>query len=463
MKKLITLLFLICCSVYSQTLSVFDIDLSYFPINKAKFFAFDAAGEQITNLSPSDFEIKEDGISRNVISVKCKDVKPPDSLSSVLTIDISGSMQGQRLIYAQNAATAWVDGLDIGKSECALTTFNSSNYFNQDFTTDKQLLYNAINNIKAGGGTDFNAGFINPMAGALLAVEKGKYKRVVVFLTDGQAKGNEAAIIQKAKQINATVYCVTLDMKCPQILKNIAEQTGGLWFENIKTAEQAREIYEQILQIAQSGEPCEIEWESIVPCSTSPINLEVKLKVNLTFCRLAYNPPSAIIANLNFQPTAIVFIDAPKGLKKDTLLTVTAEDADIIVTDIKSSYKAFDINPKSFSLKKNQSQQLIVSFTPLDSEYAFTYFDFQTNLCIWRFMAAGYYTNYRNKNSLLKLTKPNGGEKYLVRSDTMITWEGIPANETVKLEYSIDDGSTWKLITNNASDLKYTWKNIPKP
>jgi WD40 repeat protein len=31
------------------------------------------------------------------------------------------------------------------------------------------------------------------------------------------------------------------------------------------------------------------------------------------------------------------------------------------------------------------------------------------------------------------------------------------------LEYSIDNGATWKLITNEATGLQYLWKNIPKP
>jgi len=63
----------------------------------------------------------------------------------------------------------------------------------------------------------------------------------------------------------------------------------------------------------------------------------------------------------------------------------------------------------------------------------------------------------------LKLTCPNGGEKFIVGSDTLITWEGILPTDTVKLEYSIDNGLNWKLISDKATGLKYVWKNIPKP
>ncbi len=68
-----------------------------------------------------------------------------------------------------------------------------------------------------------------------------------------------------------------------------------------------------------------------------------------------------------------------------------------------------------------------------------------------------------NSFAQLKLTSPNGGEKFVVGSDTLITWEGILSTDTVKLEYSIDKGIIWKLISDKATGLKYIWKNVPKP
>ena len=50
----------------SQSLSVYNVDATAFPIIKAKIYALDAAGNQITNLSPSDFTIIENGQNRIV-------------------------------------------------------------------------------------------------------------------------------------------------------------------------------------------------------------------------------------------------------------------------------------------------------------------------------------------------------------------------------------------------------------
>jgi uncharacterized protein (TIGR02145 family) len=65
--------------------------------------------------------------------------------------------------------------------------------------------------------------------------------------------------------------------------------------------------------------------------------------------------------------------------------------------------------------------------------------------------------------SQLRLTCPNGGEKFVIGSDSLITWEGIEKERRVKLEYSIDNGNTWFLISKKAFGYKYIWKNIPKP
>lgn len=68
-----------------------------------------------------------------------------------------------------------------------------------------------------------------------------------------------------------------------------------------------------------------------------------------------------------------------------------------------------------------------------------------------------------NSFASIKLTCPNGGEKFVVGSDTLITWEGILPTDTVKLEYSIDNGISWKLISDKAQGLNHIWKDVPKP
>ena len=459
MKKIIILIILtFTYSAMSQSLSIFDVDASNFPTIKAKFFAFAQDGKQITNLNPSDFEVKENGQPRTVTNLFCPAPQPPIALSSVLTIDVSGSMGGQQLVNAKAAGRAWVEGLPLGNFECAITSFNSRNYFNQDFTTDKNKLLNALNSLTAMGGTDFNAGFINQMSGALLAVEKGKHKKVVVFLTDGSADGDELAIIHKAISINATVYCVTLNMPCPPILKSIANQTGGMYFENITSTKEAEDTYRLLLQSAQAGEPCEIEWQSGNTCKAGITNVDIKLLVNQIITTTSYQSPISSISKLEFNPAFVKFTDPEVGVKVEEKVMVTAVNSDFNVTNITSNNAAFTMTPTSFVLKSGQSRELTVSYLPADSGYVYARFEIENDICPIKYFARGGWKGKKPTIRTIKLIHPNGGEVFVAGSDTVITWEGVLPDEPVKLEYRIDENEQWISIADSVTGFSYNWR-----
>ncbi|HRP02356.1 MAG TPA: choice-of-anchor D domain-containing protein [Candidatus Kapabacteria bacterium] len=465
MKKSIILILLLCYGVaMGQSLSLFDIEASSFPTIKGKFFAFDTSGNQITNLSPSDFELKEDGIARTIKSISCPAPKPPAALSSVLTIDVSGSMDGGNMNLAKKAASAWVEGLPLGKSECAISSFDHNNYLNQDFTTDKNRLLNAINNLQAMGGTDYDYGLLNPLAGGLLVTKTGKYKRVIVFLSDGMPsnKPRTAKIISEANKQNVTIYAVTLGMSCPQSLKSISTQTGGQWFENVSTVEQARQIYQKILLTAQGGDPCAIEWESKAVCSNQETNVELRLINSGISSSGSYLPPQSAFAQLKFEPNYIVFKNKEVNKSHDTTIKVTAINGDFNVTNITSNNSFYDINPKSFTLTNGQSTNLTITYQATDSVYSYTKFELINNLCPATLYSSGKYSKYKKQVTTLKVRHPNGGEVFVVGSDTVITWDGIPKDELVQLEYSTDQGQNWNYI-DTARGLRYEWKQVPRP
>ena len=168
-------------NIYGQVLSVFDVDAQDFPKMKAKFFAFSSFGTTYRDIIPQDFVIYENGILRKATKITCQPERPPISLSSVLTIDISLSMQDGNFLLAKAGAKAWVTALNFPYSECALTAFDDRNYFIQDFTTNQSTLYDAIAGLTSQGrGTNFNAALLNPPAGALEAVKNGIHKRIII-------------------------------------------------------------------------------------------------------------------------------------------------------------------------------------------------------------------------------------------------------------------------------------------
>lgn len=473
MKNVIAFLFCIMSFqiVNAQSISLFGIDASNFPIMTGKFYAFDV-DRQLQRPNIGEVTIFENSVVRTITNVTCPPSQPTKALSSVLVIDVSSSMSWglditTNMDLAKAAARAWVNGLPLGISECAITSFDGSNYLNQDFTNDKNRLLNAITPLQPSGGTDYDAALINPMAGGLKVSTRGKYQRVIIFLTDGQPWQDPqvAAIVAEANKQSCLIYCVTLGMSAPQSVKDIASLTGGQTFENVTTVKEAEDVYNKILQIAQGESPCDIIWKSDFVCQTA--GTMVDLKWQSFKSSAGYTPPASGIISMQVTPNYIAFGKRLLTSMSDTTITLTAQNADFTVTGITRKYGSADFTVVNttfpFLIPKNTSIGITVRFASSDSSMKYASFEIETDKCLGYFSSTGGFPGKKATISTLKLTKPNGGETFVVGSDTLITWEGIAPSDTVGLEYSVDNGRTWKLLTKKATGLKYVWKDVPKP
>lgn len=63
--------------------------------------------------------------------------------------------------------------------------------------------------------------------------------------------------------------------------------------------------------------------------------------------------------------------------------------------------------------------------------------------------------------SQLRILMPNGGERYKVGSNAIITWTGNQPGDTVTIEYSTNAGTSWSLITDKGLNGFYRWNNVP--
>jgi len=464
MKKVILLILLLPMLASAQYFEVFDIDTSEYPIMKAKFYSIDANGKQILNHTPADFEITENGEPRDVISVSC----PPQNdvpFSVVIAIDVSGSMIGENIEHTKTAIKTFIDLLPNNGSELAIIAFNHENYFINDFTTNKSKLKSKVDNLKIGGGTDFNAAFLNPLAGSLLTIEKAKYqKRSVVLITDGYASGNESEIINNANNSNTNIFSIIIGTKVPNILMNISKATGGRIYSDFITINDYLETMYKILN-ANLNHACLIHWESEIVCSDSKIAFESKWQNNSSIN--SFIIPKEKLSKIVVQPSFVKFgNNNPEG-SYDTTITLSAINADFEIQSIRPKYGdsteiSFINVSLPFLLRKGDSKVLTIRFTPKDSSLKYVYFDINSNNCATSVSFAGGFIS-KDKDKALIITHPNGGELFAVTMDTIITWEGIAPSDTVSIDFSIDEGLTWKNITNQGTNLSYTWENIPPP
>lgn len=460
----------------ASALTVFDVDASQFPQMKARFFAFDTAGKPLQNaVSAQEILLRENGRERTVTSVVCPPSREIQPLSAVLTMDISGSMSWGRgkfsnLQLSQQAATAFVRALQLPPSECAVTSFNHISFINQDFSADRAQMLAVVNALQPGGGTDYMEGLLNAPSGGIPIAKAGRNKRIVIFLTDGLGDGNEEAIVQAAKDGGIEIYCVAVGLPAPPILRNIARRTGGVCFENVNDFVRITHVYQAIVQLAQSRTPCEFTWQSDAPCDTEENTIAVRLRAEADSLSvpLTYTIPAAKRARLIVQPFSVRFYNTPPNTSRDTTITIRATGATFTVTNILntstnagSTNAAFTVSPTNFTLRDGESRTLTLRFSPRDSSLTFARFEIQTNTCSALLYAAGGFPSAPVPQPTLRLTSPNGGEVFVAGADTVITWEGVLPTDTVRLQYSIDSGRTWRTITDTATGLRYTWRYVP--
>lgn len=360
-----------------------------------------------------------------------------------------------------------VNSLSFVDNECAITSFDDGNYLNQDFTNDKSKLYQKIISLEPRGGTSFNAALIDMMAGSLLISKSGKNDKVIVLLTDGYADLSQLdEVIKAAHEQKCKIFVVTLGDSCPLVLKNVAISTGGLWFENIKSINEIENLYKLILNLSKGSLECTIEWISQQLCTAENVNIKIfysdLIATNQYFNSIEH------IAELNVKPSVISFGRRDICVIYDTTITISAINADFTIISIISKYGSgidFMIEDLDFPflIPKGTSKSIKLSYFPKDSAFQYLGFEILSDVCNSTFATNGGYFVKGKFETTLKVTHPNGGEHFLIGSDTLITWEGISPNEEVSIDYSVDRGNTWNNLTKNAKYLKYNWENIPKP
>lgn len=419
---------------------------------------------QPIRLTADNLELREDGIVRPITLLNCPEPQPIQPISSVLTLDISGSMKEnlqRNLEIARAAARAWIEGMPLGISECAISSFNKGSFLNQDFTIDARKLLDAVNSLLPEGGTEYDKGLIAPQTGAIPVALGGKHKRVIVFLTDGRGGGDQAEIVRQAQAGDIVIHCITVGFPAPPILKNIARQTGGLWFENVSTPEQAVEIYRLLLQGSQGGAPCQIEWQSGPACdSIRFVTLEETERGLQTSG--SYIAPASSIAELQIEPISVRFGTVSPGLTEDRVVRLTALNNPVRIRSITSSdpriVAVVNSAPPEYTIPTGGFRDVTLRFSPTDSSLVFAEISVETDGCAKILYAAGgEWGAGTGKGPAIKLVVPNGGERYPVGSIADILWTGVLPTDTVSLEYSTDAGNSWSKITDSAFGLQYRW------
>jgi VWFA-related protein len=221
-----------------------QVDASGFPVIKSYVSANTLAGVPIPGLTTSNFVVKEDGTTESPINVTPVG-SGGSSISVMLTIDKSGSMAGTPLTDAKTAAATFVSLLQTG-DKAALISFDDVVTVVQGFTSDKNVLSNAINAIVSGN----NTAMYDALYESVNQTRLQSGRKAIILMSDGQNNSGTHTLtdaIAYANQYSIPVFTIGLGSSSDQTLQQIATQTGGAYYAAPTSADLSR-IYQSISQ-----------------------------------------------------------------------------------------------------------------------------------------------------------------------------------------------------------------------
>ncbi len=116
----------------------------------------------------------------------------------IFVVDTSGSMEGDKLNQVKTDSTSFInDILSNANNRISLIEFNSYATIHTDFTNDKDILINEINNLQVGNSTNYYNAFLK-VDELLQGYQKQDNREVVMlFLTDGYPyEGNPNQVVE---------------------------------------------------------------------------------------------------------------------------------------------------------------------------------------------------------------------------------------------------------------------------
>ena len=210
------------------TVDVTQVITTAYPDVTAVVSVGDATGAPVGGLTAADFSASEGENPIAVTSVQAA-VNADVGLAVVLVMDTSGSMAGEPLSLAEEAAVSFVNSL-LPKDGAIVIPFADSVGAPSPLTADKQALATTLRGLQAGGST---ALYDAVVAAAQSAKSAPLPRKVVVLLTDGQESGNRSAAdvegsLNAATGSAAPFFAIGLGNDINVLyLQTLAQRTGG--------------------------------------------------------------------------------------------------------------------------------------------------------------------------------------------------------------------------------------------
>jgi VWFA-related protein len=206
----------------------------------------DKDGNPISGLDNNNFVLSEDGVPKDISSVVEHTQLP---VSVALVLDVSGSMSGF-LTDVKNESKAFIDLLNSDDA-ASISTFAADVQLEQSFTTNKNVLKSAIDNVTL--RPDWGTLMYDALRSAIDNLVTQANSRAIILISDGIDTGNgsfktPAEATSYANEIGVTIFTIGIGDVNTDAMSQLASNTGGQFFIAANT-DQLAGIYQAIRNI----------------------------------------------------------------------------------------------------------------------------------------------------------------------------------------------------------------------
>ena len=203
----------------------------------------DPSGRLVPSLEKEDFTILDNGKPAEV-SLFSNESQP---FTAVVMLDTSASMTANLKLLNRAAEQFLLRLLPVDRAQVG--AFNDKIQLSGTFTNNRDELISALNDLYFGNPTRLNDG----IAAGLDALQGIDGRRVVLVFTDGEDTSSRLGfktVLERARDEEVMVYSIGLESEYfngmrvvksrpSRDLRKISDETGGGYFELLKTAELA--------------------------------------------------------------------------------------------------------------------------------------------------------------------------------------------------------------------------------
>lgn len=429
---------------------VYRLDERNFPSIRVWYFPHESA-----QLSPPS-RVDDNRIPVQISEHSCERIPDAGPADIALCVDVSSSnnvWRDSRTLLDTIAATL---ARELARHDVQFFIVPFANAATVQPSTDAALLPDVIGSVQFGGGTNYTAAF--DAAAAALGKSTGR-QRWVIVVTDGLDTFDLARIRIRFGTALPRIVAVVLRNEAPQVLRTLALESDGGWFELISSPDAAAQAAEHIARLVRGRATlCSVRFDALETCIT---HHDVQLHFPRSTYGMRYRAPRT--ATLEISTSHVYFGVPLVGTTRDATITLTARGLPIRLDSAWiSGSPGFSLAmPLRTLLEAESSTTLTVRYRTRDTSAAWGELHIATSCGEEIVTFSVGRRTARVQPSPFRIIHPRGGERYWSGSDVRIDWLGIPPDDSCRIALSSDDGRSWQTIADAASNLRWRWKVPP--